>query len=284
MNILNDTNLRFHGVGHNILKFISILEHGILTEDDSKRTKLYTKNYGAYNKSNMVSITISPFTYGTFNHGAFGTFIANGIGFVLENSQGINASKTVCDSGFIDEEFHIGSIDKSNIVGIIVSKDLKNKNISDLNILSKIGTGYVDDTCISILEFLNNSGVMEIDLQHINELISKKNELRGNLDFFEYMEKEKSIILQMNKKIMEYLEQYFKIILDRENVSVNDIIDFYNKDNLPIYDENGRLLNNPDKQILTSVIGKRTIGADMGDKSKVREALKQMIEMGFLKG
>ena len=275
MNILNDTSLRFHGVGHNILKFISILEHGILTENDSKKTQLYTKNYGGYNQSNMVSTTTSPSEHGTFKHGAFGTFIAKGIAFVLKDSQGIRASKTNHDSGFIDEEFHIGSIPKSNIVGIIVNNELKNKNISDLNILSNMGTGYVDNTCISIIDFLNNTGVMKIDLQDISELINQKNEPSENLDFFERMEKEKSIIVQMNKKIMGYLEQYFQIILNKKNISVHDIIDFYNKDNLPIYDENGELLNPRNNQITPQTAARNALKRTSATKADEAKGVEQ---------
>lgn len=62
------------------------------------------------------------------------------------------------------------------------------------------------------------------------------------LNYIEYSKREKYIISQMNKKIAKYLEQYFATILHKENVSISDIIDFYNKDNLPAYDQYGNIL------------------------------------------
>ena len=66
MNILEDKSLRFHGVGHNILKYISILQNGILTKLDSSKSELYSKNFGGYNQNNMISMAISPSVYGTY--------------------------------------------------------------------------------------------------------------------------------------------------------------------------------------------------------------------------
>ena len=214
MNILEDKSLRFHGVGHNILKFISILENGILTKNDSKNTELYTKNYGGYNQDNMVSTTISPSEFGTYTHGAFGTFISEGIGFVLKDCQGIKSSSTLHHSGFDDEEFHIGSIEPSKIVGIIANRELMQKKVTDLDILKGMGTGFIDSTCYTIIS-------------------------NSEIDFWDEQKKEKEFISDLNDIMVKYLNKYFTQLLGKEDISISEIIKFYNERNLPIYDEKG---------------------------------------------
>ena len=240
MNILEDKSLRFHGVGHNILKFISILENGILTKNDSKNTELYTKNYGGYNQDNMVSTTISPSEFGTYTHGAFGTFISEGIGFVLKDCQGIKSSSTLHHSGFDDEEFHIGSIEPSKIVGIIANRELMQKKVTDLDILKGMGTGFIDSTCYTIIKFLQKNGVNEINMEETDDLITQKNNLSNSeIDFWDEQKKEKEFISDLNDIMVKYLNKYFTQLLGKEDISISEIIKFYNERNLPIYDEKG---------------------------------------------
>lgn len=269
MNILEDKSLRFHGVGHNVFKYISILQHGILTKQDSDNVELYSKNYGGYNQDDMVSMAISPSEFGTYKHGAFGVYILEGIGFVLKDCQGIRASRTSHDSGFIDEEFHMGSIPTSNIVGIIINKELSQKQITDLHLFENMGTGYVDSTCETIIKYLQkNCSIKDINMDEINNIITTKNNLDSQgLDFFDRMKQEKELISKLNTVLVGYIDRHFKQLLGKEEVSIIDIVEHYNKEHLPIYDETGILLEH--KELSTTDIGKKTIGATTDDKKKI---------------
>ena len=291
MNILEDKSLRFHGVGHNVFKYISILQHGILTKQDSNNVELYSKNYGGYNQDNMISMAISPSEFGTYKHGAFGVFISRGIGFVLKDCQGIRASRTNHDSGFADEEFHIGSIPTSNIAGIIINKELSQKRVTDLHLFDEMGTGYVDSTCETIIKYLQkNCGIKDINMDEINNIITTKNNLGSqDIDFFDRMKQEKELISKLNTVLVGYIDRHFKQLLGKEEVSIIDIVEHYNEEHLPIYDETGALIehkelsttdivehNNDeigssltDKELSIKDIGKKTIGATTDDKKKI---------------
>jgi hypothetical protein len=245
MNILDDKQLRFHGVGQNLLKYISILENGIVTRNHSRNIEAYTKNYDGYNADSMISIVMSPSINSTYTFAAFGKYIVGGIGFVLKDSVGTRANGSRHDSGFIDEEFYHGNIDKQKIIGIIIDKDLINKRVSKLKVFNHMGTKYVDSTCVSILNFLNRNGIQKIDSTFINELISKKKSIEesNTLDYLYKSKLRDDIIEQMDSKMGEYIEQYFKGVLKQDTVTLKNIVDFYNKDKLPLYDEKGNLID-----------------------------------------
>jgi len=57
MNILQDKDLRFHGICQNIIKYISILENGILTQKDSSKADGYVRNYNGCNEKQNISDT-----------------------------------------------------------------------------------------------------------------------------------------------------------------------------------------------------------------------------------
>ena len=237
MNILEDKSLRFHGVGHNILKYISILQNGILTKLDSSKSELYSKNFGGYNQNNMISMAISPSVYGTYKHGAYGVFISDGIGFVLKGCQGIRSSSTNHHSGFDDEEFHIGSIPVSNIIGIILNKELSQKKATDLQLFKGMGTGFVDSTCDVIIKYLRKNGIEDINIEEINNIKNEKNTLDSQgLDFLDKMKREEMLIAELNSIIVNYLEKFFKQVLGKDDISIMDIIEHYNDRRLPIYD------------------------------------------------
>ncbi len=244
MNILEDKSLRFHGVGHNILKYISILQNGILTKIDSVKSELYSKNYGGYNQNNMISMAISPSVFGTYKHGAYGVFISDGIGFVLKDCQGIRSSTTNHHSGFDDEEFHIGSIPVSKITGIILNKGLSQSKVTDLQLFKGMGSGFVDSTCDVIIKYLQKNGIEDINIEEINNILNKKNTLDSQgLDFLDKMKREEMLIAELNSIIVNYLEKYFKQVLGKDDISIMEIIEHYNDRRLPIYDELGILIN-----------------------------------------
>ena len=171
--------------------------------------------------------------------------LLNGIGFVLKDSKGIRAQNSRNDSGLIDEEFHKGKIDKQKIIGIITNKELLNKKISELRILEGIGKECVDNTCTCILKFLQENGKEEVEFRDIDTLIRKKKEIKenSNLDFMTECKLRDNIIKEMDIKMGKYIEQYFQTSLKRDNIFVKDVIDFYNKDKLPLYDETGKLID-----------------------------------------
>ena len=76
MNILEDKTLNFHGAGQNLFKYISILENGIVTKNDSYGIEFYSENYRGYNMDNMISTVMSPSINGTYTYGAFYAYIA----------------------------------------------------------------------------------------------------------------------------------------------------------------------------------------------------------------
>jgi len=66
MNIFEDKKLRFHGVGENPLKFIGIMQHGILTAQFGYRYENFAKSGDGHNPSDNTSLTRSPSELGSF--------------------------------------------------------------------------------------------------------------------------------------------------------------------------------------------------------------------------
>ena len=176
MSILNNSELRYHGIGENVIKLIGILEHGILCQNDSQKSTEYQKNYDGYNQSNMVSLAVATNGENT-TYGAFAVFVKEGISFIIENSIGIKASNTSHDSMIPGEEFHIGSIPKDNIIGVMINEKLSKKKIRDLNLIGGMGTGFIENTLSGLLQYFCENSELDIDINEFKEMINQKNVL-----------------------------------------------------------------------------------------------------------
>jgi len=240
MNILQDKDLRFHGICQNIIKYISILENGILTQKDSSKADGYVRNYNGCNEKQNISLAISPSLTKESNSSAFESFVADGIGFILKNLDG-KIKKGV----FNGEELHYGIINKDKIVGIIINSELINKKISQLDVLYGVGKGYIDDTCMNILKYIHNRGKKDINFIEFKELSKKKMEIYFDekLESYERIDKIKEITDCMGEKVSMHLEEYFIKVMDKENIVLKDVIDFYNINKLKIFDEKGNEIN-----------------------------------------
>ena len=239
-NIFDDVTLRYHGIGENILKFIFILKDGILCANSLKNTSYYAKNYGGYNKENMVSICY-PISGEKVKYRAFLVYIKEGgLSFVLKDVKGTSSSSTHHDSGFADEEFHFGNISPNNIVGIIVNRQLLNKKISELNLLRNMGYGYINNTFLQTVRYLKSNGMNNIITEEqMQELFNKTDQLIHK-EFFNFQIKEQ-IILELSQILSSYLAQFFE-----QKYGITTVVEFlqmFNKNNLPIYDENGETLD-----------------------------------------
>ena len=239
MSILNDSNLRYHGIGENLIKLIGIMKNGILCQKDSQKATEYQKNYGGYNKPDMVSLAVAIEGEHT-NYGAFEVFIKNGISFVIKNSKGILASKTSHDSGIPGEEFHIGSIPKENIVGIMASKKIMRKRIRDLNLVRGMGTGYIDSTLLGLMKYFSVNGNSNVDIEAFEKILEQKEELlKRESEFFKRMNLEKKINERLSSYVAKEMENFFKSKFGKNTEYVGQVVLQSNRENYPIYDEHG---------------------------------------------
>ena len=239
-NIFDDVTLRYHGIGENILKFIFILKDGILCANSLEHKPYYARNYGGFNKDEAVSICY-PINGSRTTYGAFQIYIKKGgLSFVLKDVKESLLIFTGHKSGFADEELYIGNISPNNIVGIIVNSQLLNKKISELNLLKNMGYGYINNTFLQTIRYLKSDGMNNIITEEqMQELFDKTDQLMHKA--FLNFQLEEQIILELSQILSSYLAQYFE-----QKYGITTVVEFlqmFNKNNLPIYDENGEILD-----------------------------------------
>lgn len=164
--ILKDPTLVFHGVRWDFWKIPSILQHGILSKAaaDMKDVSMgfNSRDYQiAFDQS--VGCARSPVHERAvgYDAGAFGLHIKDGIAFVAR--EGLVYSNYKSE---ISGEARVSwEIETKDIIGLLVSEQHLEKNISDINILEGGSLLTFHLRCQNLLEYLKNEhGIQDRDL------------------------------------------------------------------------------------------------------------------------
>ena len=256
--LLYDKSKLFHGIGFDLIRLKRILEHGIFSENAAREKGLsVARNYGGYNLNDTVSVTESPSVHGTFTFGAFFVYIKNGIGLVIDNTplDGVKAfrapqmrgdyeTSTSRASGFVDEACIVHEVPRRNIVGVMVPEDALDRPLSELRLgLDKIGTGYINNRCRSLVTEIEKELGYSANLIPLEALMRQKDLLdKADLSYLEKRDAQDRVFNEMDRFIAEYTEQAYKAKLGKDRVVLRDIlreyvpsgVETYNSDGFPI--------------------------------------------------
>ncbi len=239
--ILDEQDLKFHGIGHNIFKIYGILEHGILTPRDSHKSDLYSTNYCGFEKENVVPVVESP-SISNNNCLAYKKYIEIGISFIikgLSNKRLDNKSYNLISE---DELFYNGTISPNNIFGIVLSSRIQNKSISQLRILNYVGYAYIENTVNKIIQYMSKN--VELDTIALYNWINKKEQLTQD-DLIKSKDKRvqiKEITEQIDTLLSLHIEEYFKKIMNKESITVKEVVNFITQGKIVLFDEQGYLI------------------------------------------
>lgn len=134
-NILEDKNLIFHGVGSNIFSFIGILKYGICSNFKSKElgNPYFCVNTVGSNGYNYICTSMSPSINGIENSDTYNKYIKHGIGFAIRLDENMKTTNnTGVMTSYNDICYVRDYIPISNIVGIVINKDILNKKLSEV--------------------------------------------------------------------------------------------------------------------------------------------------------
>ncbi|MCL2473332.1 MAG: hypothetical protein FWF23_00240, partial [Alphaproteobacteria bacterium] len=166
-NIFEDPCLNFHGIQENPLKFIGIMQHGILNAESGNKSEFFVISFNNLNGTKGVSLVVSPMMYNSFDDyfAVFGSYVKKGISFVVDAVP----TQTTFPLHF-DEVVVYDNIPKDKIIGIICNETLAKKTIAELNLFKKTGEIYFAPIYDAVSNILKAKG---IDIQPIdNEFVS----------------------------------------------------------------------------------------------------------------
>ncbi len=248
-NILENNNISFHGINFDYFKMLSILRLGILSYSAAQYKGVSLKrNFKGYNGSFNVSLSESPSIHGTYNFGAFNSYIKNGISFVIDTSN-LYCIPDRGESKIPWEIYAIDHVPRENIIGIMLPEQFLQTSINQLNIFGDIGTGFIDDYALKLIDEINLTFETSFSKEKIIDLIKSKKSLSG--DFFDKMNKEKNINKQINETITKLFDLGFKAKYNlSESPTLIDAINILTDGNIPIYSTTGELLSDEKRKNL----------------------------------
>lgn len=232
----------FHGIGENFLIMESILTNGLVSDSQSHSVPSYfsnTNSIAKINTANGISVVYE------YNSGAYNSYIKNGgISFLINDVSGM-VNKP---DSFPGESIVNGSIPSDKIIGVIVDSKLLNKRIEDFRFIQEHeATGQWIGKA-KFLKFLieNRLGtkVEETEEMKFDGLLMSLENAQNNasLSIFERDAAEKEALSHINRFIGKYASKMFTVESGIKNPTMLDVINFYNKKQLPILDVNLHLL------------------------------------------
>lgn len=241
--ILLDRSKSFHGIGFDFLRLKSIMEKGILSEQEAQKENInFRRNYGGYNLGDSVSVAESPVVNNSFTFGCFGNYIKGGISFVISNEHSFKAPKgSARDSGYPDEAFIRGRVKSENITGVMIPEDLLDSQLSELPLgLAKMGYAYIDERCRQIVSGLESETGYHADTTHLEELIKQKQELeQRDMDYLAKDNERKAIFQQMEHEMGKIIGLAFAQKLEKERLTLRDVLKVYLPESMKIYNSDG---------------------------------------------
>ena len=232
-----------HGVGTDFFKLDSILDNGILSAYAQLKENIKSpRNFYGSNKELWISVVDAKMI--SENGKAFNKYVKDNISFFcfvpklkyegdyIGNQADINNKKE-----YNDEKYAFERINLDQIYGLIIPNSIKNqkiKNLKYLNCASKYdilidviryykermkedGFTNIDDTRIGLLleEFYNNMYNYEMQDEK-----TQKQTLTNYLNSLDFI-KEK-----LNDEIQIWFNNYYTFILEKQDPTVNDVINY----------------------------------------------------------
>lgn len=227
-------NFCYHSCGYNLFRYVNIMNHGILSANAGISINGFITNLDvndSFNGKNNVSVAIPNKDYDNDNlYSSLKAYILDGgISFYIEDVKYKFAINSNSNSRFYDEGYVYNKIPKSHIKGIIINSHIRYKKISTLPIIDehKTALGSVVANAYAIINVLNDFGINVPE--DIYQIISQYNEAS--------IKQKKTIITDINHILSKSVEEYFQKALSKKDITLMNVISYYNNLNLPIYTE-----------------------------------------------
>jgi len=232
---IGDTTL-IHTCGFDILAFMNIMKHGIMSYDYAVEHGIpYFKNYHGSNLGDTISCVRPIYSNEEVFDSAYELYVKHGISFFLEGVPFIYDK----EERFIhrmDEVLVKDYIPVSKIKGILIPEEYVNLPLHCLPYIRKNATSYplIKHKTDYMRKFFVGNGE-DIQVDYYNDIY---NELYYIHLAYEKSEKEEerqylksehvNVIHDLNELLGNDVERYFRKVLNKENVTILDIIDFVN--------------------------------------------------------
>jgi hypothetical protein len=200
--VFTNPNYVFHGIGYDLGKLFSILEHGILSAKQARNQNVcMTYTYGNadsgpfFNGMDHISFCRSP-VYPTKRneHQAFFAYATSGISFVVELENDLAVSEEEPKPFFSDECFIKDKVALSSIVAITVPIHAWNQPLEDLLFLDpETGWNTLPNRSKKLCEFIENVTQYKKEAE-IEDLLNGKKELENKEERAEFAKKISSYI------------------------------------------------------------------------------------------
>lgn len=254
-------NFCYHGIDGNLLRYESIMKYGILSSQYRSKIPCFSQNYDrGFNGTNAVSVALPHsdesgallcYIYGSIiafyikihedgqviektkaKKSKLAKSVSNYVDSilnVLRDAAGIKYEKR-CEytSTFLDEGFVMDYIPIGNIKGIYVSSKYRDTPLSEIPLLNNIDVASVREITYSVFSEIGDkvpNGIEDLlDILEGYKYIPTS--FKGNST---------TIIDSISKILSNRIELYYKEKLGMDRVTLMDVINKYNINNLPIY-------------------------------------------------
>ena len=212
-----------HSIGFDFFRISSVLENGILSFSEMKKTTMnFPRNFDGGNSSRWISVV--PTSFVKDDEQAFGTFIRNGISFFCDNQQlyspmEFNKKATAIwkglpydKSGYLDERYVFEKIDVEAIKSVFVVKEHAIRDVNELSYL--YNTLYYGTLESKVIYLLNNMGIRTID--SVPELIEPLARYKKELDDYGAVDIiERIMVAPRMKKVLNAMLKDINAIIQR---------------------------------------------------------------------
>ena len=235
----NEPQIFYHSIGYNFLAIPSILSKGIISNYYDAEEKYHLKEHAGHNNERWISAI--------YKKGeAYKAFVKDKIIFEFTSTNyfsGITSPSEAQDlglpfcSGLYDDEIFIyDKVPSQNIKAMIISSELYNSNLEKINLMNgNIAYQKIKNRLNYYLEFLTSLTGNDYS-QHfqddLNELYlntirfeSEKDNVQRNI-YMQFFKSQEDIIKRINKKLITYITNVLKLILNKDNIQVKDIINY----------------------------------------------------------
>lgn len=240
---MKNKEIFYHSVGFNIVKLESILKNGLVSEKYAIENNIdFARNFSGYNLDDTISLVRG--IYASINEdGAYKKYIAKGITIeMLLEEKDIIYDTNDRYMNHYDEVLGKDYIDKSNFTSLIIPEEYMDYSITDLPLFSLTSTSYknIKNTSDNVINYIENTLNGEVDKQEykllLEELKLTIKELNNDINNKELQEDFIDIKCALNLFLTSSLELALKPFINKDNITIYDIIEFINKKtlNLPI--------------------------------------------------
>lgn len=225
MNILEDKNILFHGIGFNIFSLLGILKYGIVSNSQAQTESnpyFYVNTIGS-NGYKDICVAISPSINGISSSDTFNKYVVNGISFLIKIDKNLTLKKKEVQS-YNDMCYIENNVPTDNIKGLMINEKYLNTPISELPVgLNDSGHIYkivIPKKCAHIANCLSFECEYKVDLRKMEGLIVSKD--YNGLEMF----------------MRENIFKGFAKKLGENNPTLLDVFRYYDI-SLPIYNIDG---------------------------------------------